>query len=146
MFGRIWNQLTDAQKAKYSIPLPGEAESDDGESEEEAEAKPKKAKVITPYIRFCSEQRPFLKQKYPDMAFTDMGKMFGRMWNQLTDAQKAKYSIPVENLPQQMPMGLTAGGIPIGMPVPGMAGMPGMQLTPQQMAQMGMSMVPGYPL
>lgn len=152
MFGRIWNQLTDAQKAKYSIPLPGEleaqqnAENSDDNSDEESEEvpKPKKAKVITPYIRFCSEQRPFLKQKYPDMAFTDMGKMFGRMWNQLTDAQKAKYAIPVDAMQQQ---GVPAGGQPLIPPqhlgvVPGMGGMP--QLTPHQMAQMGLSMVPGY--
>jgi hypothetical protein len=94
MFGRIWNQLTDVQKSKYSIPVPGENESDDDLDEEEEEVKPKKQKVITPYIRFCSEQRPFLKQKYPEMVFTDMGKMFGRMWNQLTDEQKAQYVAP----------------------------------------------------
>ncbi len=130
MFGRIWNQLTDAQKAKYSIPLPGEQESDD-ESEEEQEVapKPKKAKVLTPYIRFCSEQRPFLKQKYPDMAFTDMGKMFGRMWNQLSDAQKAKYAVPVDAAPPA-PMGMPIG-VPLGM----------------NMAQMNQMMMPqGYSL
>ena len=50
----------------------------------------KKRKAITPYIRFCSEQRPYLKEKYPDATFIELGKMFGRMWNQLTDEQKAE--------------------------------------------------------
>jgi len=49
--------------------------------------KPKRAP--SPYINFCTEQRPKLKEAHPDATFGDLGKMLGEQWKKLSDAEKA---------------------------------------------------------
>eukprot|EP00349_Pseudokeronopsis_sp_Brazil_P003013 CAMPEP_0202956542 /NCGR_PEP_ID=MMETSP1396-20130829/1050_1 /ASSEMBLY_ACC=CAM_ASM_000872 /TAXON_ID= /ORGANISM="Pseudokeronopsis sp., Strain Brazil" /LENGTH=72 /DNA_ID=CAMNT_0049673615 /DNA_START=48 /DNA_END=266 /DNA_ORIENTATION=+ len=58
-------------------------------------AKPAKAdkpkRAPSPYINFCTEQRPKLKAANPDASFGDLGKMLGEQWKKLSDSEKAKY-------------------------------------------------------
>ncbi len=49
--------------------------------------KPKRAP--SPYINFCTEQRPKLKDANPGATFGELGKMLGEQWKKLTDAEKA---------------------------------------------------------
>lgn len=49
--------------------------------------KPKRAP--SPYINFCTEQRPKLKDANPGATFGELGKMLGEHWKKLTDAEKA---------------------------------------------------------
>lgn len=38
-------------------------------------------KQHTPYIRFCMEERPQLKKKYPDMSAKEITAKLGEQWN-----------------------------------------------------------------
>jgi hypothetical protein len=59
----------------------------------EKAAKPEKAakgkRAPSPYINFCTEQRPKLKEQNPDATFGDLGKMLGAQWKKLSDSEKA---------------------------------------------------------
>lgn len=53
------------------------------------EAKPKRG--LSAYMFFCSEKRPEIIKKYPDMKFGEIGKKLGEMWKNLSDAQKEPF-------------------------------------------------------
>jgi hypothetical protein len=60
-----------------------------------ADAKPAKAeksktkRAPSPYILFCSEKRPQIKQSHPNATFGETGKILGQMWAALDEKQKA---------------------------------------------------------
>lgn len=43
------------------------------------------------YQLFCMAKRPRLKEKYPDMKFSELSKRMGRKWRELEPEKKAKY-------------------------------------------------------
>lgn len=43
----------------------------------------------SPYINFCSEQRPKLKEANPDAGFGELGKLLGEQWKKLSESEKA---------------------------------------------------------
>lgn len=51
--------------------------------------KPKAKRTPSPYILFCKEKRPELKEKHPNATFGEMGKMLGQMWGQMDEKAKA---------------------------------------------------------
>lgn len=46
----------------------------------------------SPYINFCSEQRTFLKEAYPELTFGAMGKLLGNLWKKLSEEEKLYYN------------------------------------------------------
>lgn len=50
---------------------------------------PKAKRTPSPYILFCKEKRPELKEKHPNATFGEMGKMLGQMWGQMDEKAKA---------------------------------------------------------
>jgi hypothetical protein len=48
-------------------------------------------RLRTPYIRFCMEQRPLIKEKNPDLVFGDIGRELGKLWQTLPTEERAKY-------------------------------------------------------
>lgn len=56
-----------------------------------APAKPKSS-----YILFCMEKRQGLKDKNPEMKATSITSELGKMWQKLSDTQKAKYAKKAE--------------------------------------------------
>lgn len=63
-----------------------------------AEAKPKTKRTPSPYILFCKEKRPELKEKHPNATFGEMGKMLGQMWGQMDEKAKAVSDIQFFNI------------------------------------------------
>jgi hypothetical protein len=60
------------------------------ENKPKPESKKKCAK--NPYITFSNKHRPILKKKHPDWKVTDISKELGKMWRNLSESQKKKYS------------------------------------------------------
>lgn len=53
------------------------------------EGKPKRG--LSAYMFFCTEKRPEIMKKYPDMKFGEVGKKLGEMWKNLSDAKKEPF-------------------------------------------------------
>lgn len=58
-------------------------------TKEAKEAKPKRGR--SPYVFFCTEKRPEVVKKYPDLKFGEIGKKLGEMWKDLDDSKKEPY-------------------------------------------------------
>ena len=53
------------------------------------EGKPKRG--LSAYMFFCTEKRPEVMKKYPDLKFGEVGKKLGEMWKELSDAKKEPF-------------------------------------------------------
>lgn len=51
--------------------------------------KPKAKRAPSPYILFCTEKRPQIKQSHPNATFGETGKILGQMWAALDEKAKA---------------------------------------------------------
>ncbi len=47
---------------------------------------------ISGYILFSNENRDGVKESTPDLKFTEVGKMLGQMWGELTDEEKGEWN------------------------------------------------------
>ncbi|EAY08175.1 HMG box family protein [Trichomonas vaginalis G3] len=45
----------------------------------------------SPYIFFCQEKRPQVKEENPGIAFGDIAKKLGEMWKNLSEEEKKPY-------------------------------------------------------
>jgi hypothetical protein len=52
---------------------------------------PNRPKKQSGYILFCSEKRPEVKDKHPEMKSTEVTTEIARMWKELSEKKKAKY-------------------------------------------------------
>lgn len=46
---------------------------------------------ISPYLNFCFEQRPLLKEEYPELSMGKMGKLLVGIWKNLSEQEKLYY-------------------------------------------------------
>src|SRR5437764_630408 len=53
--------------------------------------KSKVKKAPTGYIIFCSENREEVKKLNPDANFGQIGKILGKMWTKLSDAERNRF-------------------------------------------------------
>eukprot|EP01156_Anaeramoeba_ignava_P018255 Anaeramoba_ignava/a91199_2803.p1 GENE.a91199_2803~~a91199_2803.p1 ORF type:complete len:127 (+),score=41.94 a91199_2803:1-381(+) len=44
------------------------------------------------YFIFCADARQTIKEQYPEMSISEIGKLLGKMWNELDPEEKKKYS------------------------------------------------------
>jgi hypothetical protein len=63
-------------------------------------AAPKVKRAPSPYIVFCTEQRPAIKAANPDASFGQLGKLLGEAWAKLGDAQKKVYILNIYEIYQ----------------------------------------------
>lgn len=61
----------------------------DNEQQQEDDGKKKKP---NPYIKFCSEQRPIIKEQFPEMKQTQIISELGKRWKELSQEDKNKYA------------------------------------------------------
>jgi len=117
MFGELWKQASDEEKAKYEklaaqekikhqyeiaayYDTHPEGSSEESESEEEKSAKKKRKKPdkdaphksLTPFIMFSKEVRPRFQKDYPNETFGDIGKRVGQRWKELSEDEKQEYN------------------------------------------------------
>lgn len=87
----LWAKMTDDEKKKFKDEASVLKEKWDGEKPETKKNDSKKKRTPGPYIMFCSDMRAKIKKENPDFSMTQISKELGRLWNELTDEQKAKY-------------------------------------------------------
>lgn len=85
-----WSQLSEKEKKKYSI------QDDDSDSDNE-DNKPKIQKKVSsrktsPYIIFCNEKSPEIKEICPHLSFGQVGKILSWEWSELTQEEKESYN------------------------------------------------------
>ncbi|XP_014270270.1 high mobility group protein B3 [Halyomorpha halys] len=83
--GALWAKMTDDEKKKFKDEASVLKEQWDGNKD------PKKKRTPGPYIMFCSDMRAKIKKENPEFSMTQISKELGRLWNELTDEEKAKY-------------------------------------------------------
>ena len=50
-----------------------------------------KKRKLNPYMKFVKKHRSQVVREYPNKKMTDVARYLGKMWNKLSDAEKAKY-------------------------------------------------------
>jgi len=56
-----------------------------------------KKKTVSAYVNFCNQQRPSLKEKYPNLSFGDISKQLGKLWSELSPDEQNKYKILLDD-------------------------------------------------
>lgn len=95
LLGKKWAELDSVEKERF-VSL---ASKDKARYEEEMAAykmmigKDPKApkKPLQPYVLFCKDNRETVVKQNPGITFGDIGKMLGKMWADMPEANKAKY-------------------------------------------------------
>src|SRR5690606_37258816 len=87
----------EAEKEKY-IPPPASSESDNSDDEAPAKKRkrvpkakkdPNKPKMsMSSYMYFTNDKRPSVREKYPDLKMTDIGKKLAELWRAVTPDEK----------------------------------------------------------
>lgn len=97
--GRMWGELSDAEKRRYNeMPPPrhlvqlGERMQQRRQSVERTIRATKKTQSLAPYMNFATMHRESVKSANPDMTFTEIGRELGRLWGELSDAEKRRYA------------------------------------------------------
>lgn len=49
----------------------------------------KTKRAPSPYINFCTEERPKIKEANPSATFGELGKLLGEKWKKMPDSEKA---------------------------------------------------------
>lgn len=87
----------EAEKEKY-VPPPASSESDNSDDEKPAKKrkrapkakkdpnKPKKS--MSSFMYFANDKRPSVREKYPDLKMTDIGKKLSELWRAITPDEK----------------------------------------------------------
>jgi len=97
LLGDKWKELSADEKKPYDA-LNKEAKAKYIEEGGNEGKKRKKAgsgapkKPLSGFMFFSKEQRPILKGENPDIKFSEMGKLLGDKWKNLTDDEKNKYN------------------------------------------------------
>ena len=60
----------------------------------------------SPYIIFCTDQRPVIKAAHPDANFGELGRMLGETWHAMSDEEKAPYVKQAEAKAAERKMGI----------------------------------------
>ena len=82
LIGEKWRSMTVEEKNKFKPVTEDETE--------EKENKPKKK--LTNYLVYCNTHRPLLKNQNAGISFSDVGKLLGKNWRDLSAEEKSKYN------------------------------------------------------
>jgi len=111
--GKLWKLLTEDEKKKYIdaanqdkaryhtamstyVKSPSDTDSDDGQRRRRRKKKknkdPNKPKrSMSSFMYFANEQRQSVRDKYPDIKITEIGKKLSEMWKVMSQEEKQKY-------------------------------------------------------
>jgi hypothetical protein len=92
ILGDKWSKLTDEEKKVYDERAASDKQRYLSTKENNKSTKPIK---ISSYLKFCANERPLLKQKYPELSTKEITAKLGLLWNELKtnkiDYLKSKY-------------------------------------------------------
>jgi hypothetical protein len=49
-------------------------------------------KPLSGYMKFAQQQRPAVKEEFPQLSFSDLGKKLGELWRNLSEEEKQQYN------------------------------------------------------
>mmetsp|Transcript_15908 Transcript_15908/g.44003 ORF Transcript_15908/g.44003 Transcript_15908/m.44003 type:complete len:800 (+) Transcript_15908:244-2643(+) len=93
------------EKARYELEMRDykpPAGYDDSETKGKGKAKKKKKdpnapkRATTAFMFYSTKMRPIIKEKQPDIKFTEMGKLIGEKWRELSADDKREFEIKAE--------------------------------------------------
>lgn len=59
------------------------------------------------YIVFCNAHRDEVREEQPDFKMTDVSRVLGFMWNELSDDEKAEWKAKAAKMPKKLPKSAT---------------------------------------
>ena len=80
--------LKDEESNKKSSKVDKKVDKKEKKQEPETD---KRGRKLSGYMVFCKEMRSQIKKDYPDAGMTDMSKLLGKAWKELSDHEKSKY-------------------------------------------------------
>jgi rRNA processing protein Krr1/Pno1 len=85
---------TEDKKVKYVV-FESTMNEDGVVSVYDEKNKKKEKKIYVPsnYINYCSQFREKFKSEHPEFTFGQLAKFLGQKWRELSDEQKASYSL-----------------------------------------------------
>uniref|UniRef100_A0A7S4HR37 HMG box domain-containing protein n=1 Tax=Odontella aurita TaxID=265563 RepID=A0A7S4HR37_9STRA len=104
MVGQAWKKLSDEEKKKYEEMAKDDGarykremanysassdDSDAGKKKVKDKNAPKKNK--SSYMCFAAHIRPTVKEQNPKASFTELAKLIGEKWKNISDSEKQKY-------------------------------------------------------
>jgi len=111
--GRLWKDLADEEKKRYIeqatqdkaryhhamstyVKSVSDSDSDDGPRRKRRKKKKvkdplKPKRAMSSFMYFANEQRQAVRDKYPDIKITEIGKRLSEMWKLLTAEEKQRY-------------------------------------------------------
>ena len=104
--GRVWREDTsESDRAKYESQSIADKKRYDNEMIDYApknltNKKSKDNNIKRPksaYIFFCMENRPIIKQEYPELATHQITSTLGKKWKSISDKEKKRYTELAEN-------------------------------------------------
>jgi structure-specific recognition protein 1 len=100
LVGKAWNDLSDAEKAKYakkgaSMKTKKSKKSKKVVAEEPHQPrktrKSGKKRALSGFMKFSMKQRASVLKENPNIEFGAVGKELGKRWRALSEAEKKKY-------------------------------------------------------
>jgi len=111
--GRLWKDLPDEERKRYVdaanndkaryhtamsqyVKSPSDSDSDDGarrrrKKKKKAKDPSKPKRAMSSFMYFANEQRQGVRDKFPDIKITEIGKKLSEMWKALTVEEKQRY-------------------------------------------------------
>lgn len=103
--GEMWKSIDDKKKKKYIKMAEEDKEryeeemknynppsSDKNEKKKKKSKKSGKKRALSGYMLFCKDARENVKEENPDMKLTEITKILGQMWRDLSEKKKTKYN------------------------------------------------------
>jgi len=93
ILSEMWAALTEEQRAEYppepAAPKPVKEPREKKEKKVRDPDAPKKP--LKGFMLFSQQKRPEVVEAHPEMKFTEIGKEIGKLWQALSDDEKAAY-------------------------------------------------------
>ena len=91
------DQQTAAKKKQPAEPKPKKQPVEKKKRVSKKQASPsdgeKNKRPVSGFIKFSQENRAKVKGEYPGLAFGEVGRKLGEMWNALSEEQKQVYKV-----------------------------------------------------
>lgn len=115
--GEMWKDLDDKKKKKYVKMAeqdkerydeemknynPPSSEKNENEKKKKKSKKSGKKRALSGYMLFCKDAREDVKEENPDMKLSEITKILGQMWRDLSEKKKKKYNTKAAELKKEL--------------------------------------------
>lgn len=110
LIGKAFKELTDEERKEYDdvaqadkerykkemedYSLPSDLSDDAGKKRGKKKKDPNAPKgAMTAYFLFANEQRDKIKESNPDASFSEIGKLLGKAYKEISEEDKKRYGV-----------------------------------------------------